>query len=77
MPTATGWQLLARAYDICGEKATSYYAAAEFNYAIGNLDGAQKQVERAKKAKPTKSVSLKLEDLDERIKAELKERRVF
>ncbi len=77
VPTATGWQLLSRAYNICGEKAASYYAAAEFNYAIGNLDGAQKQVERAKKAKPTKSVSLKLEDLDERIKAELKERRVF
>ena len=77
VPTTTGWQLLARAYDICGEKAASYYAAAEFNYAIGNLDGAQKQVERAKKAKPTKSVSLKLEDLDERIKAELKERRAF
>lgn len=77
VPTATGWQLLARAYDICGEKAASYYAAAEFNYAIGNLDGAQKQVTRAKKAKPMKSVSLKLEDLDERIKAELKERRAF
>lgn len=75
VPSSTGWQLLARAYDICGEKASSYYATAEFNYAIGNLDGAQKQVARAKKFQPTKSVLLKLEDLDERIKTELKERK--
>lgn len=77
VPSPTGWQLLARAYDICGEKAASYYAAAEFNYAIGNLEGAQKQVKRAKNANPTKSILLKLEDLNERIKADLKERRTF
>ena len=77
VPSPTGWQLLARAYDICGEKAASYYAAAEFNYAIGNLEGAQKQVKRAKNANPAKSILLKLEDLDERIKADLKERRTF
>lgn len=77
VPSSTGWLLLARAYDICGEKAASYYAAAEFNYAIGNLESAQKQISRAQKAQPSKSVLLKLGDLDERIKAELKERRTF
>ena len=77
VPSPTGWQLLARAYDICSERAASYYAAAEFNYAIGNLEGAQKQVKRAKNANPAKSILLKLEDLDERIKADLKERRTF
>ena len=77
VPSSTSWQLLARAYDSCGQPASSYYAAAEFNYAIGNLDGAQKQVARAKKSQPTKSVLLKLEDLDERIKTELKERKNF
>ncbi len=77
VPTSTGWQLLARAYDLCGDKASSYYAAAEFNYAIGNLESAQKQIARAKKAQPAKSVLLKLNDLDERIKSELKERKTF
>ena len=77
VPTSTGWQLLARAYDICGEKAASYYAAAEFNYAIGNLSGAQKQIERAKKANPAKSILLKLNDLADRIKSELKDRKTF
>ncbi len=76
-PSPTAWQLLARAYDISGKKAASYYAAAEFNYAIGNLEGADKQVKRAKKSQPDKSVLLKLDDLQERIKAELKERKVF
>ena len=74
MPSAMGWQLLARAYDIQEEKALSYYAAAEFNYAIGNLEGAQKQVKRAEKANPSAGVSLKLNDLAERIKIELKEK---
>lgn len=74
MPSAMGWQLLARAYDIQGEKALSYYAAAEFNYTIGNLEGAQKQVKRAEQVNPSASVSLKLNDLAERIKLELKEK---
>lgn len=76
-PSTTAWQLLARAYDLCGETAASYYAAAEFNYGIGNLEGAQKQIERAKKASPAKSVLLKLNDLSERVKAEIKEQHAF
>lgn len=74
MPSAMGWQLLARAYNLQSEDALSYYAAAEFNYAIGNLEGAQKQVKRAENANPSSSVSLKLKDLAERIKVELKEK---
>lgn len=69
-PTPLGWQLLARAYDIAGQPAASYYAAAEYSYAGGNLPAAYKQIERAEKNNPDKSLSLKLSDLKERIKAD-------
>ena len=74
IPTATGWQLLSRAYDMSERRADSLYAAAEFSYEIDNLEVAQKQLENARKAGADKSLSLKISDLEQRIKQELKER---
>jgi len=68
--TASNWELLARAYGMAGRKAASYYAAAEFNYAIGNTATAKKLTEQALKQKPEKSLRLKISDLKERIKAD-------
>ena len=73
-PTATGWQLLSRAYDMRGNRPASLYAAAEFSYEMDNLEIAQKQLENARKAGADKSLSLKISDLEHRIKQELKER---
>jgi predicted Zn-dependent protease len=69
---ATGWQLLARAYNMAGNKAAAYYATAEFNYAIGSISSAKTQLEKAKKEKATSALRLKIDDLDERLKAELR-----
>ena len=68
------WQLLARAYDMSDQTAASYYAAAEYSYAIDNLETAQRQLKNARKAGADKSLSLRIEDLEQRIKEELKER---
>ena len=68
------WQLLARAYDMSNQTAASYYAAAEYSYAIDNLETAQRQLKNARKAGADKSLSLRIEDLEQRIKEELKER---
>lgn len=74
VPNPSGWQLLSRAYDLNGQRAESLYAAAEFSYATDNLEIAQKQLENARKAGASKSLSLKISDLDQRLKEELKER---
>ena len=73
-PLATGWQLLSRAYEISGQRAASLYAAAEFSYSIDNLEIAQRQLENARKLNPDKGLSLKISDLEQRIKQELKDR---
>ena len=73
-PTATGWQLLSRAYDMSQKRAASLYAAAEFSYEMDNLEVAQKQLKNARKAGADKSLSLKISDLEHRIKQELKDR---
>ena len=67
------WQLLSRAYDISGNKAYSYYAAAEFSYALDNLETAKSQLHAAKKYNPSKSLNLKISDLEKRIEHELNE----
>lgn len=72
-PTPLGWQLLARAYDILGQHASSLYASAEFSYAIGNLPAAEKQLQRAAKLAKDKSLQLKITDLSERVKDEMVE----
>lgn len=65
------WQLLSRAYELNGEKAASYYAAAEFNYAIDNPEMAKKHLERAEKLSPDKRLALKLSDLKQKIKTDM------
>jgi len=69
-PSSFAWQLLARAYDKSGNKAAAYYATAEFNYAIGNVPSALKQLENAEKNSPDKQIQLKINDLKQRIKDE-------
>lgn len=71
--TPLGWQLLARAEEELGRPAAAQYAAAEFSYGIGNLEVAQKQAERAAQSATDKALKLKIADLQERIKADLKE----
>ena len=72
-PSSFAWQLLARAYDKSGNKAAAYYATAEFNYAIGNIPSALKQLENAEKNSPDKQIKLKINDLKQRIKDEEEE----
>ncbi len=72
--TPMGWQLLSQAYNKIGNHNASLYAAAEFNYAIGNLQGALKHLENAKKSINNQSLYLKISDLEERIKIDMKER---
>lgn len=73
-PTPIAWQLLSRAYDMNNQRASSLYAAAEFSYGMDNLEIAKKQLENARKAGADKSLSLKISDLEQRIKDDLKER---
>lgn len=72
-PTPLGWQLLARAYDIAGNRAASLYAAAEFSYDIGNLYAAEKQLQQAEKLSKDNAIKLKIKDLQERVKEEIAE----
>lgn len=67
------WQLLSRAYDMNNQRAASYYAAAEYSYAINNLETAQRQLKNARNANADKSLTLKISDLEQRIKEELEE----
>lgn len=62
------WQLLAQAYDRVGQKAAAYYATAEFNYAIGNIEAALKHLKNAENSNPDKSLRLKISDLKQKIK---------
>ncbi|MEE6207521.1 MAG: M48 family metalloprotease [Alphaproteobacteria bacterium] len=70
--TSFAWQLLARGYNTLGDKASSMYAAAEYSYAIGNLKAAESQLQAAAKISKNKSLNLKIADLKERVKADLK-----
>ncbi|MBR1825323.1 MAG: M48 family metalloprotease [Alphaproteobacteria bacterium] len=72
--TPFAWQLLARAYDMNNQRAASYYAAAEYSYADDNLETAKRQLLNARKAGADKSLSLKISDLEQRIKEDEKER---
>ncbi len=73
-PTATGWQLLSRAYEMNGQRAHSLYAAAEFSYETDNIQVAKHQLANARKAGADKALSLKISDLERRLRAELKDR---
>jgi predicted Zn-dependent protease len=72
-PMTEGWLLLSRAYDTIGNRSASLYAAAEFSYDIGNLPAAEKQLEQAGKTATDKALKLKISDLSERVKEEIKE----
>lgn len=73
MSAPFSWQLLARAYDMNNHPAKSYYAAAEFSYAMDNLDTALRQLQHARKAGADKALLLKISDLEQRIKEEQSE----
>ena len=62
------WILLARAYDLDGNKIKARYAAAEFSVRLGNCKLASRQAKSAKKLNPTRKTSLKLDDIIERCK---------
>lgn len=70
-PTLNGWQILSRAYAKTDETAYSYYAAAEYNYGLGNIKGAKQQLTYAIKSNPNKQLSLKINDLKKRIKDDM------
>lgn len=70
---AFSWQLLARAYDLNNDTASSLYAAAEYNYAISNFETANVHLDNAAKKSKNKALNLKIADLKERIKADMKD----
>lgn len=67
-PSLIGWQLLARAYGEADNHSYSYYAAAEYNFGLDNIDGAKQQLLYAEKSNPSESLRLKISDLKKRIK---------
>ena len=69
-PSVLGWQILARAYALVDDLAYSYYAAAEYNFALANIEGAKKQLLYAVKSNPNKQLSLKIADLKKRMEEE-------
>ena len=67
-PSLIGWQLLARAYGEADNAAYSYYAAAEYNFGLENIEGAKQQLSYAEKSNPPEVLRLKISDLKKRIK---------
>ncbi len=67
VPSSEVWRLLAKAYGVAGEKAQSHYATAQFNYTIGNIEGAKKQLKLALEAGADKATLLKIDDLNAQI----------
>lgn len=62
------WRLLASAANLTGDEALTAFAMAEYNFLIGNIEGAKVQIKRAEQLIPKKSAKyLALMDL----KAEL------
>ena len=72
--TPFAWQLLARAYGMNNQPASSYYAAAEYSYADNNFETAKRQLLNARKAGADKSLSLKISDLEQRIREDEKDK---
>lgn len=67
---AAVWQLLSRAYFEKGQLAESFDALARYNFAIGNIELAQRQVKKALESNPSASLKLRLSDLERQIKLE-------
>ncbi len=68
------WLMLARAYGMKGDEAYANYASAEFSVRIRAFETAEKQIKAARKANPSAALSLKLDDIEKRVKKELAER---
>lgn len=67
-PNAFAWMLLARAYGETENAAGANYAAAEYSYRIGQPEVAREQLKTARKAGPSRQLSLRIDDLDNRLK---------
>ncbi|MDD4556760.1 MAG: M48 family metalloprotease [Alphaproteobacteria bacterium] len=67
-PTYEAWLLLARTYAMRGKMTEANYASAESSLRLGQFDAANKQLDMAKKGNPTPALSLKIADLENRIK---------
>lgn len=68
------WLLLSQAYEREGKAAEARYAAAEFNYSIGNTETAKRLAEYANKNSADKALKLKASDLLQKIKEDERER---
>lgn len=67
-PSSFAWMLLARAYGESGNQAGANYAAAEYSYRIGQPEVAREQLKTARNAAPSRQLSLKIDDLDNRLR---------
>lgn len=66
-PDTYGWLLLARTYGGLNDKANSNYASAEYSLRVGAYDVAERQAQTALKANPSPQLSLKINDLLNRL----------
>lgn len=67
-PMGFSWLLLSRAYGMSGDEANANYASAEYSFYIGARDIAKRQAEEAKKLSKNPKLSLKIDDLLNRLK---------
>lgn len=74
-PSSFSWMLLARAYGESGNQAGANYASAEYSYRIGQPEVAREQLKAARNAAPSRPLSLKIEDLDNRLQQILTEKK--
>ena len=63
-----GWLLLSQAYYQAGHLAYADYAAAEYSLRMGEPEVALRQIQNAKRKNTNTGLTLKLEDLKQRIK---------
>ncbi len=76
-PSALGYLLLSRAYGAAGDDARASQNAAEFSFAAGEPQTAQRQIEQARLlAKGNKQLLTKLDDLSARVAEALKDKNI-
>lgn len=66
-PNTFAWMLLARAYELNGNSAAANYASAEYSYRLGRVKTAKEQLKTAKNLNPSAQISLKIDDLNNRL----------
>jgi predicted Zn-dependent protease len=64
-----GWALLSKAYAAENNMAATYSAAAEYSCYIGNTQAAEQQLKQALAQNPSAQIKLKINDLEQRLKA--------